>query len=246
MVRQTKKPTKSPSEDDWKRAIATFAHHRNFDDNEFREGVERLVGKLKSESEDAYETASQRERQEPHTLERHDGSAIILRIEKKGLTSEQIALAELDLLRIDLKELPTKSVVTVSPNELLKGPIENLSERTHWSVDEEKVVRSVRTQAERLREGAKRVQRHLDDYDQRRRAIKPVKSVAWHFLFETTEPWGVEPIEISKRIAAAVNHQKMHAGLSPEEHVALWHDNVTTRLSTWRKRKNERKPGRRK
>lgn len=242
MVRQTRKPT-APSIKDWQQAISTFQHHRNLDDNKFREGVEQLVAELRSESVSAYDTAARMERLEPSPVFKHDGSAIILKIEKRGLTVEQLALAELELLPLDPDHLPTSAVVVVSPEEIARAP-KDLRDRIRIGVDEEKVVHLLRTQAKRLLEGAKRAQRCLDDYKQRLGAIKPATSVAWNALFETTEPWGAPPKEIADRIAIGVRHPQMSEYLSHDDHVALWHDNVRTRLSQWRKRQTERgQPG---
>lgn len=239
MVRQERKPT-SPSDDDWQQAIATFKRHRDLDGADFREGVEQLIPELRRESDSAYDTAARMERREPADLYAHDGSAITLRVQKKGYT-EQLALAELDLVRFNSNELPMSAVVTMSPDEFAKGPLGDLRDRIRVGVDEEMVIRQLRTQAERLLEGIKCTQRRLSDYKKRLEAIKPATSVAWDALFETTETWGTQPKEIAKRIADCVRHAKMNEYLSHDDHVALWHENVRTNLSKWRKRR-ESKP----
>lgn len=239
MVKQTRKPTKSPaSDDDWKRALETFAYYRILDDDVFFKGVEKLAEQLRIESTNAYDAAVRMLAGETHRVADHDRSAIILKIEKKGITEQQIALAELELL--DFGELPKKSWILVSPDELdelLKGPAENLQKRTYVSVDERKVVRSLRTQATRLKGGAERVQRIIEDYGKRRKAIKPAVSVAWHTLFESTEQWGAEPKEIAERIAALVRHPEMKDHFSEDKHVGLWHVTVKTARNNFRKRK---------
>ena len=92
-------------------------------------------------------------------------------------------------------------------------------------------------------DGARRVQRCLDDYKQRRKAIEPATSVAWDTLIATTEPWGVKPMEIARRIARGVRHPKMSDSLTDEDHAAFWHENLKTRLSDWHRRKEAKSGG---
>lgn len=245
MSRQDQKTT-LPSDDDWQRALATFKRYRDLDGADFRARVEQLIPELRDESDKAYATAARVERREPADLYTPDGksitldgSAITLRIEKKGYT-EQLALAELDLLCFNPGDLPTRAVVVVSPDEITKGTLGDLLDRIRIGVDEEKVVRSLRTQAERLLEGIKRAQRCLNDYKKRLEAIKPATSVAWDALFETTEAWGTQPKEIAKRIADRVRHPKMSEYLNHDDHVALWHENVRTNLKKWRARRGSK------
>lgn len=244
MVRQTRKPTKSSaSDDDWKRLLATFAYYRILDDDEFREGLEKLAEALRNESASVYKTVVRMLAGEPHKLDEHDGNTTKLKLEKKALSKQQIAYAELDLLGIDLKKLPMKSVTTVSPDELMNKTWGDLRERTQWSVDEEKVVRTLCTQAERLKEGTERVQRVIDDYDPRRKAIKPADSVAWNTLFESTEQWGAEAKEIAERITDLVRHPEMKDHLSRDKHVTLWYVNVQTQQKKFRKRRRAKQSG---
>lgn len=239
MVRQTRKPTKTPSEDDWQQAISAFKHHYNLDDSEFREGVKDLASELDDESKGANDTAALMEDGEQATPLLHDGSAILLRIEKKGRTAEQIALAELDLLALDLSKVRRLYGLLVSPDE----PIATLP---NPSISFSDVVRQLRTQAKRLRAGAKRVRRCLGEYHQRLDAIKPVRSVAWDVLCETTEPWGVQPMEISRRIAGAVRHPSMRDRMSKDEHARLWNENLKNQQTKWRARQTKKQRGGRK
>jgi hypothetical protein len=238
VVRQERKAT-SPSDDEWYQTIVTFKRHRDLDGTDFREGLEQLIPELRHESDSAYDTAARMERREPADLYAHDGSAITLRVEKKGYT-EQLTLAQLDLLRFSPSDLPTSAVLVVSPDEIGTAAFRDLRDRIHIGVDEERVVRLVRTQAERLLEGIKRVQRCLSDYKKRLATIKPATSVAWDALFETTEAWGSQPKEIAKRIADHVRHPKMSEYLSHDDHVALWHENVRTNLKKWRERRGSK------
>jgi hypothetical protein len=231
VVRKAKKATKTPSEDDWQQAISAFKHHYNLDDSAYRNSVKQLASELEDESKSANDTAALIEDGEPATPLLHDGSAILLRIEKKGRTVEQIALAKLDLVALDLEKGRRHYGLMVFPNEVIKvdPPI---------FVGE--VARQLRAQAKRLRAGAKRVRRCLDDYKQRRDAIKPVRSVAWDVLIATTEPWAVQPMDISRRIARAVRHPSMRDRMDEDEHARLWNDNLKNQQTKWHERHPEK------
>lgn len=233
MGRQTQ--TSTPSDDDWRDSIAAFKRHRDLDGKKFREGAEQLIPELRREAASAYDTAARMERREHFDVFAHDGAAIIRSLEKTGHT-EQLALAGLDLLRLDLSAMPTSAVVVVTPDEVAAGGIKDWRDRIRSGVDEQEVARRLRTQAERLLEGVKRVQSCLNNYKQRLATIKPATSVAWDVLFETTESWRAPPKEIARRIAAGVRHPKMTEDHTHDDHVGLWHENVRTRLSDWRKR----------
>ena len=69
-----------------------------------------------------------------------------------------------------------------------------------------RAVRLVRLQAERLLEGADRVQHCVTHHQSRLKAIRQGKgypSVALHDLFVTTEPWDVDAAEIARRLVKA-------------------------------------------
>ena len=227
---------RSPSDDDWRQAVDAFKRHRDLDGKKFREGVEQLIPELRHEAASAYDTAARRERKEPADLSAYDGSAVTLRLEKRGY-AEQIALAALDLLHFEPSVMPTSTVVVVTPDEIAKGIIKDLAARILSGVDEQEVVRLLRIQAERLLEGGKRVQRCFNDYKQRLAAIEPATSVAWHALFETIEPWGSQPKDIAEQIALRVRHPRATEHIDHADHVALWHDNVRSQLRGWRRRR---------
>jgi hypothetical protein len=111
----------------------------------------------------------------------------------------------------------------------------------------------LRRQADLLLGGAARVQHLVDDHVTRANAIKPAVSVALHELFETTEPWDVETIEIARQLVKADVRPGRDDGrgdivprpISAREREALikkWNANLRQLRPDWQERMKAKRP----
>lgn len=270
------KPT-APIEDRWRQAIANFKRNRDFDRREFRDEAETLASELKREAKSADDTAARMEREQPADSSEHDGSSIVGRLKDDGHRKQLLDLAGLDLLNLNpidpwLEHADPHGRLGIKPGEglVFTGDVSDeqiararqLSEIfARWGLDLlGKPIRQrpsvlVRRQADLLQSGAARVQQLVDDYITRADAIKPAVSVALHELFEATEPWAVETVEIARQLVQADVRPGRADGrgdvvprpISARERVALikkWHGSLRQARLDWRERltANRRKP----
>lgn len=224
MARKPTRPT-APTEDDWRQAIANFKRNRDFDRTEFREEAEALVSELEREAASADDTAVRMEREQPATPSAHDKTVIIKRLTDDGHRKQLLDLAGLDLLILDpitpwLEEADPHGRLGLRPNDarVVTGDVteEQIARAgelreifARWGLGSfGEPIRGrpsvlLRRQADLLLGGAARVQHLVDDHVVRADAIKPAVSVALHELFEATEPWDVETVEIARQLVKA-------------------------------------------
>jgi hypothetical protein len=220
VTKQTDKSV-APTADDWRRAIDVFKRYRAFDSRVFRQQAIEFVPALEHEAERAYDTAARMERLEPVDLSAHDGPAVILRLKMKAYAA-QLGLADLDLLRLDpiepwldhadpygvIPDVPAPLTMfhSVGPEDLAQIARRHADHVERWGLGlttKQRPVRLLRLQAERLLEGARRVQGCIDHYERQHEAIKPATSVALYDLFAAVEPWDVDTIAIARQIVGA-------------------------------------------
>jgi hypothetical protein len=219
-----------PTDDDWREAIDAFKRYREFDTAKYRDNAADLIAALKHEATQADASATRIEHEyrrqfQPHEFLDHDGGTLTNQFVVDGY-AKQLDLARLDLLRLDpidpwLEQADPYGVMPHVPAPLAlmhDVGVDELSviaerhadhmQRWGLGLTSQRPVRLLRLQAERLLEGAARVQRYVDHYKSRLKTIKRYSettniSVATHDLLWAAEPWNVDVSDIADRLVAA-------------------------------------------